>query len=275
MNVLLLEAVPRDHSLRIDIPARHGNLGNSGRSYSDVLPYFKKSEHYEGLGDQSRGRSGLLNVSDIEQRHTLCGAPLDAAQAVGFPLNKDYNSGEQEGFWYFQVMIKNGRRWSAARALLDLARSRPNVRILTDALVNRIMLDGKRGWGRLSINGEKLEERCAREVVVSCVAGQALGMLELSDIGKPELLKQFGVEVRHELKDSARTTLNFAPLMSWHINRPNYAKRKHARILGPARATTGYTPTGDRCRCWRAIDAHPVGEYDGRPRRCLSAELNL
>jgi choline dehydrogenase len=64
--------------------------------------------------------------------------------AEGFPRNLDYNNGNQEGFGYFQATQKNGRRWSTARAFLDPARGRPNLRIETDALATRVLLDGKR-----------------------------------------------------------------------------------------------------------------------------------
>ncbi|MCA6113026.1 GMC family oxidoreductase N-terminal domain-containing protein [Bradyrhizobium sp. CNPSo 4026] len=197
-------------------------LGNRGWSYQEVLPYFKKSEHYEGWGDESRGKGGLLNVRNIEEHHALCDALIEAAEGSGFPRNEDYNSGRQEGFGYFQVTIKNGRRWSAARAFLDPARRRPNLRIETDALVSRILLEGKRAVGvAYAVRGEKREARCGREVIVSCGAVQSPGVLELSGIGQPELLKEFGIDVRHELRGVGENYGNhFAVNMNWRVNRP-------------------------------------------------------
>src|SRR5689334_16457044 len=118
-----------------------GQLGNRGWSYESILPYFKKSEHYEGTPHASRGTGGLLNVGDMKERHVLCDAFIDAAEGSGFPRNSDYNNGTQEGFGYYQVTIKDGKRWSAARAFLDPARSRPNLKIETDALVSRVILE--------------------------------------------------------------------------------------------------------------------------------------
>ena len=66
---------------------------------------------------------------------SCCDAFIDAAEASGYPRNKDYNNGEQEGFGYYQVTMKKGRRRSTARAFLDPARGRPNLKIETDALV--------------------------------------------------------------------------------------------------------------------------------------------
>ncbi|WP_028351691.1 GMC family oxidoreductase [Bradyrhizobium murdochi] len=197
-------------------------LGNRGWSYEDVLPYFKKSEHYEGPGDEYRGKGGLLNVSDLEERHVLGDAFIDAAGASGFPRNNDYNSGLPEGFGYCQATIKNGRRWSAVRAFLDPARSRPNLRIETDALVNHVLLDGKRAVGVVyTLHGEKREARCSREVILSCGTIQSPGVLERSGIGQPELLKKFGIEVRHELNGVGENCGNhFAPRISWRVNRP-------------------------------------------------------
>src|SRR5215475_6585103 len=136
-------------------------LGNRGWSYEQVLPYFRKSEHYEMECDDSRGKGGLLNVADMSETHRLCDAFIDAAEASGFPRNKDYNNGTQEGFGYYQVTMKNGKRWSTARAFLDPARSRPNLKIETDALADKVMLEGKRAVGvAYTQHGQKREARC-------------------------------------------------------------------------------------------------------------------
>ena len=110
--------------------------------------------------------------------------------ASGFPKNKDYNNGDQEGFGYYQVTMKDGKRWSTARAFLDPARSRPNLRIETDALVSNVILEGKRAVGvAYTVHGQKREARCGREVIVSCGSVQSPGVLEHSGIGQPELLR--------------------------------------------------------------------------------------
>ncbi len=140
-----------------------GQLGNRGWSYEQVLPYFKKSEHFERDGDDSRGKGGLLNVAEMRETHQLCDAFIDAAEASGYPKNKDYNNGNQEGFGYYQVTMKDGKRWSTARAFLDPARSRPNLKIETDALVDKVILleQGSRQedlWGINLYPGKSPEE---------------------------------------------------------------------------------------------------------------------
>jgi len=196
-----------------------GQLGNRGWSYEQVLPYFKKSEHYERECDDSRGKGGLLNVADMSETHRLCDAFIDAAEASGFPRNKDYNNGTQEGFGYYQVTMKNGKRWSTARAFLDPARSRPNLTIETDALCDKVLLEGKRAVGvAYTVHGQKREARAGREVIVACGSVMSPGVLEHSGIGQPELLKKYGIEVRHELKGVGENYGDhFAPRMNWRI----------------------------------------------------------
>jgi choline dehydrogenase len=196
-----------------------GQLGNRGWSYEQVLPYFKKSEHFERDGDDSRGKGGLLNVAEMRETHQLCDAFIDAAEASGFPKNKDYNNGNQEGFGYYQVTMKDGKRWSTARAFLDPARNRPNLKIETDALVANVILEGKRCVGvAYSVHGQKREARVNREVIVSCGSVQSPGVLEHSGIGQPELLRKHGIEVRHELKGVGENYGDhFAPRMNWRV----------------------------------------------------------
>ena len=141
-------------------------LGNRGWSYELVLPYFRKSENFEGDGDASRGRGGPLNVAHMRETDTLPDAFIEAAVAEGYPRNPDYNNGNQEGFGYFQVTQKDGRRWSTARAFLDPARNRPNLRVETDAHATRILLEGKRAVGVAYLQrGQHREARCNAEVI--------------------------------------------------------------------------------------------------------------
>ncbi|MFO1081738.1 MAG: choline dehydrogenase [Reyranellaceae bacterium] len=230
-----------------------GQLGNRGWSYESILPYFKKSEHYEGQGDEARGKGGLLHVSDMNERHTLCDAFIDAAVGTGYPRNKDYNNGNQEGFGYYQVTVKNGKRWSTARAFLDTARNRPNLKIETDALVQKLILEGKRCVGvSYSVGGQAREARVNREVIVSCGAVQSPGVLEHSGIGQPELLKRHGIEVRHELKGVGENYGDhFAPRMNWRINQ-GITLNEQTRGLSLLREIARYYTSGKGILTWTA-----------------------
>jgi choline dehydrogenase len=222
-----------------------GQLGNRGWSYESILPYFKKSENFEGDGDASRGKGGPLNVAHMSEHHPLCDAFIDAAAASGFRKNKDYNNGDQEGFGYYQVTMKNGKRWSTARAFLDPARSRPNLGIETDALVHNVILEGKRCVGvAYTVHGQKREARCGREVIVSCGSVQSPGVLEHSGIGQPELLKRHGIAVRHELKGVGENYGDhFAPRMNWRV-KDMVTLNQSTRGLNLVREVLKYYATG-------------------------------
>jgi choline dehydrogenase len=197
-------------------------FGNRGWSYESVLPYFKKSEHYEPGGDDTRGRGGPLNVAALRERAELADAFIEAAVADGFPRNPDYNNGNQEGFGYFQATQKNGRRWSTARAFLDPARRRPNLHIETEALATRVLLDGKRAVGvAYMLRGEAREARCSGEVILSAGAVKSPHLLELSGIGNPDILQSAGIQVHHELRGVGENYRDhYAPRMNWRVTLP-------------------------------------------------------
>jgi choline dehydrogenase-like flavoprotein len=133
-------------------------FGNRGWSYQSILPYFKRSEHYEGGGTEARGTGGPLNVAAMIESHRLLDDFICAAEAEGYPRNPDYNSGEQDGFGYYQVTQKNGRRWSTARAFLDPARGRSNLRIETGAHATKLLFEGTRCVGVAYRQGERIVE---------------------------------------------------------------------------------------------------------------------
>jgi choline dehydrogenase len=174
--------------------------GNRGWSYDDVLPYFRKSENRETDVSDYRGRGGPLNVADMRERHELLDALIDGAEERGYPRNPDYNGATQDGFGYYQVTQKNGRRNSTSIAFLDPVRSRPNLHIETEAHASRVLFEGKRAVGlAYSQRGAMREARAGREVILSAGAIQSPQLLELSGVGQPELLRGHGIDVVHEL----------------------------------------------------------------------------
>jgi choline dehydrogenase len=197
-------------------------FGNRGWSYESVLPYFKKSEHFEGKCDETRGRGGPLNVAHMIEQHEILDAVIDAAAMEGYSRNPDYNNGKQEGFGYYQVTQKRGRRWSTARAFLDQARSRPNLHIETEALATRVLLDGRRAVGvAYTQHGRSQEARCRGEIILSAGAVKSPHILELSGIGQPELLQSFGITPVHALPGVGENYRDhFAPRMNWRGKLP-------------------------------------------------------
>ncbi len=171
-------------------------LGCSGWSYSDVLPYFKRAEGNERLNDDLHGSDGPLNVSDPADHHPISDACIAAGVEAGIPFNNDCNGESQDGISYFQMTVKNGRRWSAAMAYLRPALNRANLKLEINAQAERITFDGKRATGvRYNQKGTVVEAKARREVILAGGAVNSPQLLELSGIGDPEVLKPLGIDV--------------------------------------------------------------------------------
>ncbi len=196
-------------------------LGNRGWSYEDVLPVFKRMESYSGGGDDAyRGRGGPLKVSDLDEQGPLYDAIFKAAEQVGIKRNNDYNGPVQDGIAFTQASIRDGRRMSTAACYLDPARGRPNLKIVTEALTERVVLDGKRCTGvRYTVGGSEVREaKARREVIVSAGAINSPQILELSGIGNPEILAKHGIEVRHALPGVGENLRDhWAPRLKWYV----------------------------------------------------------
>ncbi len=220
-------------------------LGNRGWSYESVLPYFKKSENFEGDGDDTRGKGGLLNVAPMREHHVICDAWIKAAGAEGFPINKDYNNGHQEGFGYYQVTQKNGKRHSVARAFLDPAKGRKNLHIVTGAMTERVVLEGKKAVGvEYSVGGKKEIANAGREVIVCAGSVSSPGILEHSGIGRPEVLKALGIDVLHELSGVGENYGDHcAPRMRWRVTQ-RITLNEQSRGLNLAREVLKYYTSG-------------------------------
>ncbi|MGI9480064.1 MAG: GMC family oxidoreductase [Hyphomicrobiaceae bacterium] len=175
-------------------------LGNRGWSYQDVLPLFKQMESFEGGASDVRGGDGPLKVTNTERKGVFYDYMIKSAEAVGIKYNPDYNSGDQEGIGLTQATINQGRRQSTAYCYLDPARSRPNLTIETGALAQSLILDGKTCVGvRYAVDGEAREARATGEVIVSGGSINSPKLLELSGIGRRDVLEKWGIDVVHEL----------------------------------------------------------------------------
>ncbi|MDX6752285.1 choline dehydrogenase [Geminicoccaceae bacterium 1502E] len=180
-------------------------LGNPGWSFDDVLPYFRKTERWEGGASALRGGDGPLSVSGPTYRSALMDAFIEAAKEAGIPENPDYNGESQEGVGYFQLTIRNGLRCSAAKAYLKPAMKRPNLRVVTEALTTRLLLDGHKVTGVEYRRGGVLHEaRVTGEVILSAGAIGSPHIMMLSGIGDPVELAAKGVTPVHEVKGVGR-----------------------------------------------------------------------
>ncbi|TPJ55443.1 choline dehydrogenase [Mesorhizobium sp. B2-7-1] len=173
--------------------------GNSGWSYADMLPYFRRAQgHAEGQDDY-RGGDGPLGVSS-PKLGPLAEAFIQAGVQAGYPFTPDSNGYQQEGVGPYDRTTRNGRRSSTARAYLDPAKGRPNLRIATQAFVQQILLTGNRAIGVAYIHkGKRLEAHAEREVILSGGAINSPQLLQLSGIGPADFLGKLGITPRHDL----------------------------------------------------------------------------
>ena len=175
-------------------------LGLQGWGWDDVLPLFKEQEdHYAGAG-AFHGAGGQWRVEEPRSRWEILDAVLDAAEEIGIPRTKDFNTGDNFGAAYFQVNQKRGRRWSAARGFLKPVLNRPNLTLVTGAQVEKILFEGKRAVGvRYMRDGQSAEARARGEVILASGAIGSPQILELSGVGRGDVLSRHGVAVLHEL----------------------------------------------------------------------------
>jgi choline dehydrogenase-like flavoprotein len=176
------------------------NLGNRGWGWKDLLPLFKSQEDNERGTSEFHGIGGPLRVSESRSHNEICAALVRAAQECGYPLNDDFNGPEQDGFGFYQVTQKDGRRWSSADAFLKPVLHRPNLSVVTDARVTRLLLEGRRVTGlQYCKANEDVELHVEREVILAGGVVNSPHLLLLSGIGPRDELEKHGIAVVHEL----------------------------------------------------------------------------
>ncbi len=181
--------------------------GNRGWSYEEVLPYFKRSEHKAEGPNEYHGYGGPLWVEEVspDDKLELADRFVQAAVQTGLPFNEDFNGASQEGAGDYQRTIRNGRRQSSAATFLKACAHRPNLTIVTGALTEKVLFEGRRAIGvQYSRAGRKkttvTERALAKAEVILC--GGTINspqLLELSGIGQGERLQSLGIELVQEL----------------------------------------------------------------------------
>jgi choline dehydrogenase len=175
-------------------------LGNTGWSYEDVLPHFRRAEHQERGADEHHGIGGPLCVADLRARHELHDAFIAGAQEAGHKFNPDFNGAEQDGVGPLQVTVRNMRRCSAAVAYLRPAMRRSNLRVEIRALAHRVLFEGKRAIGlEYSQDGIVRRARARREVLLAGGSINSPQLLQLSGVGPGQLLQKHGIGVVRDL----------------------------------------------------------------------------
>ncbi|WP_368561702.1 GMC family oxidoreductase [Pseudoxanthomonas sp. UTMC 1351] len=171
--------------------------GADGWDWSHALPYFKRAERNARGAGALHGAEGPLYVSDLRYTNPLSSAFIDAGQQAGYRRNDDFNGEDQTGFGFYQVTQKEGARCSTAVAYLGPARGRPNLKVVTGALVRRVLLENGRAVGvAYARGGREIKARAAREVLLSGGAINSPQLLMLSGIGPADHLRRHGITVK-------------------------------------------------------------------------------
>jgi choline dehydrogenase len=209
-------------------------LGCTGWSFEDVLPYFRRAEDQERGADALHGKGGPLAVSDLRDQSALARAFIDAAVELGLPRNYDFNGPEQEGAGFYQVTARGGWRCSAATAYLRPARNRPNLMVVTGAEANRLILQGRRAVGvAWRQGGVAREARAAREVILCGGAIASPRLMLLSGIGPAAELAALDIDVAHDLPQVGRNLQDhFQARMVFRCTRRVTLNERKASLIG-------------------------------------------
>jgi choline dehydrogenase len=188
----------RGHAKDFDEWQQHGA---NGWDYQSCLPYFQKAESFY-LGENAyRGGNGPLGVNNgNEMQNPLYTTFIKAGVEAGYASTDDYNASQQEGFGPMHMTVKNGVRSSASREYLDPVKSRSNLTVITGALAQKVILNGKKTTGiEYKVNGNVQTAHAAKEVALSAGPIGSPHILQLSGIGDKDILEKAGVEVKHHL----------------------------------------------------------------------------
>lgn len=174
--------------------------GNPGWGWADVLPWFRRAERNARGADTLHGDDGPWHVSDVPHRHPLADAFIDAAGQAGLARNNDFNGPAQEGAGYYQLNTHRGRRASTASAYLENARRRPNLAIVPNAVVTRLIIE--RGAARgveYAQGGRTRTVRAQREIVVAAGTFNSPQLLHVSGVGAAAHLQSLGIPLVADL----------------------------------------------------------------------------
>jgi choline dehydrogenase len=200
-------------------------LGNSSWGYTDVLPYFKKSENYEHSTSDYRGRGGPINVIETPSSNPLTQAFLEAGVELGWPRNDDYNGATQEGFGMLQSTIGQEGRSSTATGYLHPVEQRPNLSIWTQTLVTRLLFDGTRAVGVAYRQADREQEvQAKKEVILSGGAINSPHLLMLSGIGPADLLQSLDIPVVADLPGVGKNLQDHPGVLTYYKTKPSFSQ---------------------------------------------------
>ena len=179
---------------------RWAELGNSGWAWNDVLPLFKRSEKHFAGDSELHGSTGEWRVEQQRYSWPILDAFRDAAAQSGIASVSDFNGGDNQGCGYFQVNQRAGVRWNASKAFLRPVLKRPNLTVLTDVQVDKVLLEnGRATQVSARWQGAQHAFTAGREIILCAGSIGSPGILQRSGIGPRPLLESLGITVQHEL----------------------------------------------------------------------------
>ncbi|MCX5541549.1 GMC family oxidoreductase N-terminal domain-containing protein [Paraburkholderia sp. CNPSo 3076] len=193
--------------------------GDSGWSWDSVLPVFRRSEDHHGGASEFHGAGGQWRVEKQRLRWQILESFAHAAQEQGIAATDDFNRGDNSGVGYFEVNQKRGVRWNASKAFLRAAMTRPNLTVVTGALTQRVIFEGKRCVGVEYRGDVDYVARARCEVILCAGAVNSPQLLELSGIGDAERLAQLGIGVVQDLRGVGENLQDHLQLrMAFRVN---------------------------------------------------------
>ena len=174
--------------------------GDSRWNWESVLPVFKQSEDYWGGADEMHGDKGEWRVEKQRLHWDILDRYTQAAQEAGIPFKQDYNRGDNFGIGHFEVNQKKGVRWNASKAMLRPVLHRPNLKVVTGALIDKLVMEGKEARGvEFSLEGVPHKVTARIETLLTAGAIGSPTILQRSGIGPGHVLQNRGVPLLHEL----------------------------------------------------------------------------
>lgn len=287
--------------------------GCEGWAYADVLPYFRRLESVEGGEEGYRGREGPLHVTrpDTARLHPVSAAFLEAGKQAGYPITGDIGGYRQEGFGPLDRTVHRGERWSTARGYLDPARNRANLRIETNVLARRILVEEGRAVGveTAGADGSVRTVRARREVVLSAGAVGSPHLLMLSGVGPADHLREHGIEVvldrpgvganlnehpdfvlKYMLKQpvslwpKTRGAARIAAGLQWLLTRGGVCASNHFEVVACIRSAAGVdypdlqftiVPVAMQVEGWEPVSAHAFQVHVGLMRAHSRGSIRL
>ncbi len=212
---------------------RWAQAGNSGWSFAEVLPYFRKLESFAPVRDGWHGTDGPIQVTRADQNHPFARAFIEAGQQAGYPFCHDFNGFRREGFGPVDLTVDKGRRSSAATAYLHPVMRRPNLKVVTRALARRILFEGKRAVGIAYRHGDTDTTALAeRETILSGGAINSPQLLMLSGLGPAGHLREHGIDV---IVDMPGIGANLQDHLAAHVKFKATKPLSMLRYLNPLR----------------------------------------